>query len=47
MNLPNWRGILPALTTKFKENEDLDQASMEKHFAFQINAGAYGMVTCG
>ena len=42
-----WCGIFPAVTTKFKENEDLDPASMEKHFDFQINSGVHGMVTCG
>ncbi|MFA9273891.1 MAG: hypothetical protein ACEQSE_03365 [Candidatus Aquirickettsiella gammari] len=44
MNLPKWRGIFPAATTKFKENEDLDPAAMEKHFAFQIDAGVRGMM---
>lgn len=47
MNQTKWRGIFPAVTTKFKENEELDQAAMEKHFAFQIDAGVHGMVTCG
>ncbi len=47
MTLPKWRGIFPAVTTKFKENEDLDPAAMEKHFAFQIESGVHGMVTVG
>ena len=45
--MAKWCGIFPAVTTKFKENEDLDPASMEKHFDFQINSGVHGMVTCG
>ena len=44
---PKWRGIFPAVTTKFKENEELDHAAMEKHFAFQIDSGVHGMVTGG
>lgn len=32
---------------KFKENEDLDHVAMERHFAFQIDAGVHGMVTGG
>ena len=45
--MSKWRGIFPAVTTKFKENEDLDPAAMERHFDFQINSGVHGMVTCG
>ncbi|AZP11492.1 dihydrodipicolinate synthase family protein [Undibacterium parvum] len=47
MNNPKWRGIFPAVTTKFKENEDLDHAAMEKHFEFQISSGVHGLLTCG
>lgn len=42
-----WRGVFPAVTTKFKPNEELDHAEMEKHFAFQIASGVDGLVTCG
>jgi dihydrodipicolinate synthase/N-acetylneuraminate lyase len=47
MALPKWEGVFPAVTTKFKENEDLDHAEMEKHYAFQIDSGVHGLVTCG
>jgi len=47
MSLPRWRGIFPAVTTKFKANEELDHAETEKHYAFQIDAGVHGSVTCG
>ena len=47
MSLPRWRGIFPAVTTKFKTNEELDHTEMEKHYAFQIDAGVHGLVTCG
>ena len=42
-----WRGVFPAVTSKFKENEDLDFTEMEKHYAFQIDNGVHGLVTCG
>lgn len=46
MNQP-WRGVFPAVTTKFHANEDLDYKEMEKHYAFQIDNGVHGLVTCG
>lgn len=42
-----WRGVYPAVTTKFKDNEELDVAAMERHFAFQIDNGVHGLITCG
>jgi len=42
-----WQGVFPAVTTKFKTNEDLDHAEMERHFAFQIDSGVHGLVTVG
>ncbi|MFZ6846262.1 dihydrodipicolinate synthase family protein [Undibacterium sp. RuTC16W] len=47
MNNRKWHGVFPAVTTKFKANEDLDHAEMEKHYAFQIESGVHGLVTCG
>jgi dihydrodipicolinate synthase/N-acetylneuraminate lyase len=47
MTTAKWQGVFPAVTTKFKENEDLDHAAMERHFAFQIDNGVHGLVTCG
>ncbi|MCV2362071.1 dihydrodipicolinate synthase family protein [Paucibacter sp. DJ1R-11] len=46
-NLPRWTGVFPAVTTKFKPNEDLDIAEMERHFEFQIQNGVHGLVTGG
>jgi 4-hydroxy-tetrahydrodipicolinate synthase len=42
-----WRGVFPAVTTKFHPDEELDIGAMERHFAFQIDAGVHGLVTCG
>ena len=47
MSKTRWEGIFPAVTTKFKENEELDFAEMEKHFSFQIENGVHALVTCG
>lgn len=46
-DLPRWAGVFPAVTTKFKANEDLDIAEMERHFDFQIQNGVHGLVTGG
>ncbi|MDC8784579.1 dihydrodipicolinate synthase family protein [Roseateles koreensis] len=45
--LPRWRGVFPAVTTKFKADESLDMAAMASHFEFQIAHGVDGLVTCG
>lgn len=42
-----WEGVFPAVTTKFKENEDLDHAAMERHFNFQIDNGVHALLTGG
>lgn len=46
-SLPRWRGIFPAVTTKFHADESLDAAAMEKHFEFLIAHGVDGLVTGG
>jgi len=43
----NWAGVFPAVTTKFKANEKLDIAAMERHFSFQVDAGVHGLVVLG
>lgn len=47
MSTPLWHGVFPAVTTKFKDNEDLDFTAMETHFRFQLDNGVHGLVTCG
>ena len=42
-----WRGVYPALTTKFKPDLRLDSGAMEKHFAWQIECGVDGLIVCG
>lgn len=43
----DWAGIYPAVTTKFKQDESLDIAEMERHFNFQIESGVHGLVVVG
>lgn len=42
-----WRGVFPAVTTKFTVEGDLDKAEMERCFALQFEAGVDGMIVCG
>jgi dihydrodipicolinate synthase/N-acetylneuraminate lyase len=42
-----WTGILPAVTSKFKENGELDHDEMTRCFALQIEAGCDGLIVCG
>lgn len=42
-----WQGILPAVTTKFTENDTLDFKEMERCFKFQMDAGCDGLIACG
>ncbi|MEZ5910920.1 MAG: dihydrodipicolinate synthase family protein [Paracoccaceae bacterium] len=42
-----WSGMMPAVTTKFTPNGELDRAEMERCFGLQIDAGNAGLITCG
>jgi 4-hydroxy-tetrahydrodipicolinate synthase len=42
-----WKGILPAVTTKFTEAGDLDFREMERCYALQMDAGVDGLIACG
>lgn len=42
-----WRGVFPAVTTKFTADDRLDLAEMERCFALQIDAGVDGLIVCG
>jgi len=43
----SWKGVFPALTTKFKQDGSLDMAAMEKHFGWQLECGADGLIVLG
>ena len=42
-----WAGVIPAVTTKFTEDDRLDHAEMERCFALQIEAGCDGLIVAG
>lgn len=42
-----WKGVFPAVTTKFTENDKLDHGEMERCFALQMEAGCDGIIVCG
>ncbi len=42
-----WKGIFPAVTTKFTEDGSLDKTEMERCLALQFEAGVDGMIVCG
>ncbi|MFE1600574.1 dihydrodipicolinate synthase family protein [Methylobacterium sp. ID0610] len=42
-----WTGVIPAVTTKFTPDGDLDHAEMERCFALQLDAGCDGIIVCG
>jgi len=42
-----WTGVLPAVTTKFDEDDTLDHAEMQRCFRFLIESGCDGLIVCG
>lgn len=42
-----WKGVFPAITTKFKEDDDLDLEILGKNIDAQLNAGVDGIVIGG
>ena len=42
-----WKGVMPAVTTKFKEDGSLDHDEMHRSFGIQIDAGCDGLIVCG
>jgi dihydrodipicolinate synthase/N-acetylneuraminate lyase len=47
MNTKRWRGVYPAVTTKFKADFSLDLDAMAKHLKFQLKAGVHGIIILG
>ena len=41
-----WRGIFPAVTTKFHADASLDFAGKARHIDLQIRNGIHGVVCC-
>lgn len=47
MNTTRWRGVYPAVTTKFKPDFSLDLEAMARHTEFQLDAGVHGLIILG
>ena len=47
MRQVKWTGVYPAVTTKFKENEELDIPAFLKNIEFQVEAGIDGVIIGG
>jgi 1-pyrroline-4-hydroxy-2-carboxylate deaminase len=45
--MKRWQGVFPAVTTKFDAKDRLDIPEMERCFALQAEAGAYGLIVAG
>ncbi len=43
----NWKGVFPAITTQFKQDQSLDLAATAKHLEAMIQAGIHGGVFLG
>lgn len=43
----DWKGVFPAVTTKFNEDDSLDYAAMTHNFEAQIDAGVHGIIVSG
>jgi 1-pyrroline-4-hydroxy-2-carboxylate deaminase len=42
-----WQGVIPAVTSKFTQDDALDFAEMERCFGFLIESGCDGLIACG
>lgn len=44
---PTWKGVYPAITTQFRDDESLDITATAKHLEAMIAAGIHGVVLLG
>src|SRR5215217_4827168 len=42
-----WKGVFPALTTKFTANDELDLALFSKNLSAQVDSGVNGIILGG
>lgn len=47
MNKSDFKGVLPAITTKMTADQEVDFAGVRADVAFQIEAGVDGIIVCG
>ena len=46
MNI-EWKGVMPAVTTKFLDNQDLDLNNFTINIEAQLEAGVHGIILGG
>lgn len=46
-NTQFWKGVMPAITTQFNANGELDEEMFKKNITAQVNAGATGIILGG
>jgi dihydrodipicolinate synthase/N-acetylneuraminate lyase len=44
---PGWKGVFPAVTTQFREDQSLDLEASERHWEALIAAGVQGLIVLG
>lgn len=44
---PSWTGVIPAMTTAFREDLSLDEEFLGRHATWMMEAGCSGIVVCG
>ena len=47
MTNPNWKGVFPALTTQFTQDQELDLEATARHIGVLIDSGITGIVMLG
>ena len=47
MTQVNWKGVFPAVTTKFTAADEIDWPAMEQHLQFQLDADVHGIIVLG
>jgi 4-hydroxy-tetrahydrodipicolinate synthase len=47
MKTTTWKGVFPAVTSKFREDFSIDLDAMGEHLEFQLKAGVHGIIILG
>ena len=42
-----WKGVMPAVTTKFSDNDELDLDNFKVNIQAQLDAGVHGIILGG
>jgi 1-pyrroline-4-hydroxy-2-carboxylate deaminase len=47
MQVNDWHGVIPAITTPFKADLSIDKGALQEHVAWMIESGCHGIVALG